>query len=135
VASAVPPATPTRAGGALPLSRYVGSWSFPSKGLFHGAEPQAVELVVTEDAGRITGLLAARFLLPAGSPGDPNLRLSFQGLVLQSRTQSFPVATEDGRSGTIELIPGPAFNLLEVNIQLDSAANKISAANFVLLKR
>jgi hypothetical protein len=43
--------------------------------------------------------------------------------------------TGDGTPGTIELIPGPAFNLLEVNFQTDPQPNKIRLGNFILVKK
>jgi hypothetical protein len=43
--------------------------------------------------------------------------------------------TSDGTSGTLELIPGPAFNLLEVNFLTDPRANAIRAGNFILVKK
>jgi hypothetical protein len=135
VAPAPVKAAPARPAGALPASRYTGAWTFPTKGLFHGPEPERVELVVEEDNGRLSGSFQGRFRLPPDSHAHPELRLRFQGLMLDSRTQSFPIETEDGASGTIELIPGPAFNLLEVNIQTDAAPNRIRAVNVVLLKR
>ena len=50
-------------------------------------------------------------------------------------TQKFTLVTSDGAPGTIELIPGPAFNLLEVNFLTDPKANKIRAGNFILVKK
>jgi len=131
------PAKITRpaANGQLPLSRYTGEWMFPSKGLFYGPQPEAVELAVQENNGRITGTLTARFAMVAGSRENPTLTLEFQGPVLQAKTQTFPLQTNDGASGTIELIPGSAFNLLEVNIQIEARPNKVGSTNFVLVKR
>jgi hypothetical protein len=83
----------------------------------------------------MSGTLHVRFLLPAGSPGNPELTLEFQGLIQQTRNQVFPLRTSDGAAGMIELIPGSAFNLLEVNVQTDAVENKVRSANFVLLKR
>ena len=122
--------------GATPLSRYTGSWEYPARnGIFLGAQPQTVQLDVTEDNGKMSGTLTARFVIPPGRGGDPTLRLTFEGLIVQSRVQSFPLATAEGISGTIELIPGAAINLLEVNLQTAANGNKVTNANFVLLKR
>jgi hypothetical protein len=43
--------------------------------------------------------------------------------------------TADGAKGTIDLIPGGAFNLLEINFHTDAKAGKIQQGNMVLLKK
>ncbi len=121
--------------GQTPLSRYVGSWAYPARnGIFLGAEPQTVELLVREDNGKLTGTLVAKFV-PSATVTDPNLRFDFTGLIQQTRKQVYPLMTPEGVAGTIELIPGAAINLLEVNLQTEANGNKVRSANFVLLKR
>lgn len=121
--------------GQTPLSRYIGSWAYPARnGIFLGAEPQTVELLVREDNGTLTGTLVAKFV-PSGAATDPNLRFDFTGLIQQTRKQVYPLMTPEGLAGTIELIPGSAINLLEVNLQTETTGNKVHSANFVLLKR
>jgi hypothetical protein len=134
-AASVKPLAPKPSPAGLPLSRYVGGWIFQDKKLFFGAQPETVELLVREEEGRMSGTLSARFILPAGTSGDPVLKLDFQGLVQQTRNQVFPLRTAEGVGGTIELIPGTAFNLLEVNLQIEPTDNKVRSTNFVLLKR
>ena len=58
-------------------------------------------------------------------------RVNFQ----PSRNQTFNLTTSDGTKGTIDLIPGPAFNLLEVNFQTELKPGKIRAADLVLIKK
>lgn len=111
--------------GQVPLSRYTGEWMFPNKGLYYGPQPESVELTVQESNGRMTGTLTAKFLPPASS-----VKFDFQGAVQQAKTQSLPLQTSDGATGNVELIPGSAINLLEVNFQ---AAG--SAGNFILVKK
>lgn len=118
----------------VPLSRYTGEWVFPPNGLFHGAQPSSVQMQVNEADNYVTGSLSATFLLPAGSAGDPTLMFTFQGPLQAQRNQRFPLTTGEGVAGTIELIPGPAFNLLEVNFQTEPAENKVRAGNFILIK-
>lgn len=127
--SAKPSITP------LPLARYVGGWMFPNDGLYLGAQPEFVDLVVREAEGRVTGTLYVKFILPPGSAGDPYVRFDFQGNLLPQREQVFDLRTSEGASGTIQLIPGSAFNLLEVVFQTAPIENKIRAGNFVLVKR
>jgi hypothetical protein len=43
--------------------------------------------------------------------------------------------TSDGANGTIELIPGSAFNLLEVNFTTDPRPGKVRQGNVVLVKK
>lgn len=136
VAPAAPkPFTPKPSITPVPLARYTGGWTFPANGIYKGAQPEFVDLVVHEDNGHITGELYGRFVLPAGSPGDPVLRFDFDGDLTAERTQRFTLRTTEGATGTIELIPGPAFNLLEVNFQTTPVENKVRNGNFVLLKK
>ncbi len=119
----------------VPLVRYVGTWTYPMlNGIFHGAQPVSVDLDVREKDGHAAGTLEARF---KPSPGikDPSVRFAFEGDFAATPTQKFTLTASDGTSGTIELIPGPAFNLLEVNFQTDLQANRIRAGNFILLKK
>jgi hypothetical protein len=128
------PAPPTVT--PLPLARYVGAWTFPtSNGLFHGAQPEFLDVVVFEENGQAKGTLLARFKLPPGSDGDPVLRFDFTGPFQASRNQIFNLTTTDGARGTIELIPGAAFNLLEVNFQTETKPGKVHQADVVLVKK
>jgi hypothetical protein len=63
------------------------------------------------------------------------VRFDFRGDFGATANQRFTLVTEDGTQGTIELIPGPAFNLLEVNFQTDPQPNKIRLGNFILVKK
>jgi hypothetical protein len=121
---------------AIPVARYLGSWIFPAVGgLYHGPQPQSVEMEVHEDNGRYNGTLFARFKLPPGVAGDPLVRFSFEGPLENSRAQKFVVTTNNGARGLIELIPGPAFNLLEVNFSTYDKPGMVRAGNFLLVKK
>jgi hypothetical protein len=134
--SPAPTAPSGRSINPVPLSRYVGAWTYPVRNtLFHGAEPEFVDLVVHEENGQATGTLYARFKLPFGSSGDPILRFDFAGSFQNGRSQSFGLQTSDGAKGTIELIPGPAFNLIEVNFTTEARPGKVRQANFLLVKK
>jgi hypothetical protein len=119
----------------LPLVRYTGDWMFPQKGMYHGTQPESVDLVVREDNGRCNGTMEGRFILPPGGAGDPVLRFEFSGEFKNSARQSFPLTTSDGATGTIDLIPGGAFNLLEINVQIAASPGKVQQANVVLIKK
>jgi hypothetical protein len=128
------PAPPTIT--PVPMARYVGSWAFPpTNGLFHGAQPELIDVVVSEENGQANGTFFGRFKLPAGSNGDPILRFGFSGPFQPTRNQTFPLVTSDGTKGTIELIPGSAFNLLEVNFQTEAKTGKVRQADIVLVKK
>lgn len=127
------PAPPTIT--PVPLSRYVGAWTYPAKGLYHGAEPEFIDVLVHEENGHVKGTAFARFKLPAGNTGDPVLRFDFFGDFQAKRNQVFDLVTTDGAKGTIELIPGSAFNLLEVNFQTEAKPGKIRQADIVLVKK
>ncbi|HUA86936.1 MAG TPA: hypothetical protein VMB85_23925 [Bryobacteraceae bacterium] len=126
----VPSATIT----PLPLARYAGAWTYPmSNGLFHGLEPEFVDLVVHDDEnGRVDGTLFGRFKV---SSGDPVIRFDFSGEFQNKRDQVFPLQTSDGAKGTVELIPGPAFNLLEIDFETEPKPGKVRQGNFMLVKK
>jgi hypothetical protein len=120
----------------VPLARYVGAWTYPTvNGIFHGVQPESVELEVHEQNGHADGTLLGRFKPSPGSVTDPSVRFAFQGDLGGTAIQKFTLFTSDGIRGTLELIPGPAFNLLEVNFQTDPQANKIRSGNFILVKK
>jgi hypothetical protein len=120
----------------LPLARYTGDWVFPTGGLSFGGKPEFVDLVVRETNGHCDGRMLAKFILPPGSTGDPLVRFEFSGEFTNSKAQKFDLQTSDGTKGTIELIPGAAFNLLEINVQIpDAKQGKIRKANVVLVKK
>jgi len=129
VAPVRPPITP------VPLPRYVGAWTFPSGGLYHGTQPEFLDLVVHEENGRADGTLFARFKIAPGSKDDPVLRFDFSGDFKNTRNQVFALETSDGAKGTIELIPGSAFNLLEVNFQTEPRPGKVRQGNVLLVKK
>ena len=120
----------------MPLSRYIGAWTFPpSGGQYHGVQPDFVDLVVNEQDGKVTGALFGRFRLAAGSSDEPILRFNFSGDLQATRNQLFALQTSDGARGSLDLIPGPAFNLLEVNFQTEPMPGKIRNGNFILMKK
>jgi hypothetical protein len=119
----------------VPLVRYVGDWTYPKvNGIFHGTQPESVELEVHETNGHIDGTLEARFK-PSPGTNDPLVQFKFAGDIAATPTQKFTLTTSDGKAGVLELIPGPAFNLLEVNFQADPRANKVRGGNFILVKK
>ncbi len=102
---------------------------------YHGMQPESAELVVREENGQASGTLTARFRLPAGSTDNPVVRFDFAGAFGSSRAQKFAVTASGGATGTLELIPGPAFNLLEVNFSMGDKPGMIHQGNFLLIKR
>jgi hypothetical protein len=139
ISTAAPaPVEPPRAPAItpLPLTRYTGEWVYPTvNGRFHGSEPDTVALEVHEENGRATGTFLARFKLPPGSKLDPVVRFEFSGDFTATRNQQFSISSANGAAGTIELIPGNAFNLLEINFQMNPAAGKIAADDLLLVKK
>jgi hypothetical protein len=57
------------------------------------------------------------------------------GPITSSRTQQLTLETTEGAKGIIDLIPGGAFNLLEINFYTDLKPGKIRQGNMVLLKK
>ncbi len=116
-----------------PAARYTGAWTYPmTNGLFHGLEPEFIDLVVHEENGRIDGTLFGRFKV---SSGDPVIRFDFSGEFQKTRNQVYRLQTSDGTKGTVELIPGPAFNLLEIDFATEPKPGKIRQGNFLLVKK
>ena len=130
------PARRTSSVSPVPLVRYVGLWAYPTaNGIFHGVEPESAELSVQEGNGHVNGTLEAKFKPAPGGASDTVVRFKFEGDIAATLTQKFMLATNEGTAGTIELIPGPAFNLLEVNFVTDPRPNKIRGGNFILVKK
>lgn len=119
----------------VPLSRYVGTWSFRTGSMFFGSQPEVVDMVVHEDNGHATGTFSARFKLPPGSTGDPVVRFEFSGDFKPTKKQTFALKTNDGAAGSVELNPGVAFNELEVNFNIEAQAGKIRQGDVLLLKQ
>jgi hypothetical protein len=141
--SAAPPAPPTPVTSVaprppsitpVPLSRYVGLWSYRSGSAFFGSQPEMVDVAVHEDNGHATGTFFARFKLSAGA-GDAILRFQFSGDFTPTLRQTFKVVTEDGVTGTIDLNPGVAFNELEVNFTTEVTPGKVNQGDMLLLKQ
>jgi len=120
----------------VPLVRYTGGWTYPlTNGVYHGLQPESIDMNVTEDSGHTSGAVAARFKLPPGSTDDPIVRFTFSGDFRNLRNQVFELQSVDGSKGRIELIPGTAFNLLEINFLIEAGPGKIRQGNAVLIKK
>ena len=63
------------------------------------------------------------------------MRFDFSGALQTTRNQTFALETAEGLKGKIELIPGPAFNLLEVVFETDPKPGKVRQGNFILVKK
>ena len=128
------PATSGRVPAGVLISRYTGSWTFlPGVSTYHGMPPISCDVTVREEGGQIVGKLDASFIV-AGKV-DPNIRFDFSGPLQAGRYQAFALKTAEGVQGKVELIPGNAFNLLEVNYVLDGAPGKVREADVILVKR
>jgi hypothetical protein len=127
---------PQNAANASALIRFTGSWIFPpSGGLYHGPQADTAALELKEEAGQISGTLDARFWPFGDIPAVSTLHFDFSGTPGTGRVLSFPLVTKEGAKGNIDLIPGPAFNLLEINFYTERRPGKISQGNLLLLKK
>jgi hypothetical protein len=132
----VAPAPAVHLAPPLPLVRYVGAWTYPTMGAhYYGLQPASADLVVREENGQVSGTLTARFRLPPGSTDNPAVRFDFAGTFGSARAQKFALTAASGATGTLELIPGPAFNLLEVNFNIGNKPGMIRQGNFLLIKK
>jgi hypothetical protein len=130
------PVLRTRSIAPLPLARYIGSWVYPTVGAeYHGTEPESVDMVVREDNGQAKGTFFVRFKLASNNRTEPTVRFDFEGPFQSSRNQSFALVTSNGAKGTMELIPGTVFNLIEVHFSTEDKPNTIRQGNFLLIKK
>lgn len=128
------PAPPTVT--PLPLARYVGEWrSPPTDAVFHGAEPDSIAVVIRADQGQAAGTFVGRFKVAPGSNVDPMLRFDFSGDFQSTPNQVFNLVTKEGVKGKVEIIPGSAFNLLEVKFKTEPNPGKLDEADVVLVKQ
>jgi hypothetical protein len=101
--------------------------------MYHGNQPEIVEVTIQESNGRLTGSAYARFKVPNERPRT--LRFQFSGQVRAGRSQALTMETVDGVKGTVELIPGPSPNLLELNFQTATENGNGESGNMILLKK
>jgi hypothetical protein len=134
--SPVPPTAPANSGRgsiSFPISRYTGSWTFlPGVSTYHGLAPVSFDVFVREEGGQIVGTVNATFVV--ASTADGKVRFDFSGPIQAGRNQTFPLKTAEGAQGTLELIPGNAFNLLEVNYTLEGAPGKVRESDVIVVK-
>jgi hypothetical protein len=119
----------------LPLTRYVGIWGYHAGDKFFGSEPEILDLAVHEENGHAKGTFYARFKVARGSSNDPVLRFDFSGDFTPNRIQSFKLETSDGAMGTIDLIPGGPFNVLEVKFNTEIRPGKVHQGDVLLVKQ
>jgi len=115
-------------------SRFAGGWSYPTKGQFYGAEPEFAELAIREDNGHLMGGLSVRFKPGPGALSVP-FQFGFGGDLRRASIQTFAIETRNGDKGTIELIPGAAPNMLEVNFHAKLSDGRTQSGNMILVKR
>jgi general secretion pathway protein A len=115
-------------------SRFAGGWSYPTKGQFYGAEPEFAELAIREDNGHLMGGLSVRFKPGPGALSVP-FQFGFGGDLRGASIQTFAIETRNGDKGTIELIPGAAPNMLEVNFHARLIDGRTQSGNMILVKR
>jgi hypothetical protein len=115
-------------------SRFAGGWSYPTKGQFYGAEPEFAELAIREDNGHLMGGLSVRFKPGPGALSVP-FQFGFGGDLRGASLQTFAIETRNGDKGTIELIPGAAPNMLEVNFHARLSDGRTQSGNMILVKR
>jgi hypothetical protein len=135
----VPPPAPalrTRSITPLPLSRYTGAWIYPMVAAeFHGPEPSTVDMLLRETNGQAKGTLVVWFKVAANSKIEPAVRFDFEGPFQSSRNQSFPLITSNGAMGTVELIPGNVYNMIQVRFSTEDKPSTVRQADFLLIKK
>jgi hypothetical protein len=117
------------------FNRFVGSWVFPMNGLYHGPQPDVMAFDVKADGGSLSGTMNARFWPFGDIKTVTTLRFEFSGVPGTGRVLTLPLVTSDGAKGSLELIPGPAYNLLEVNFYTERVAEKMNRGNALLIRK
>lgn len=127
---------PLAAAPVTPLNRFVGSWTFPvTGGLYHGPQPDVINFEVKEENGMLRGTMDGRFWPFGDINAVTTLHFEFSGTPGTGRVLSFPLVTKEGAKGNIDLIPGPAFNLLEINYYTDRVPGKLNRGNLLLIRK
>ena len=127
-AAARTPVTP------LPLFRYTGEWNYPTVAAqYHGTQPESVDMLVREENGLAKGTLLVRFQVPPGGVIEPSMRINFEGPFQNTRNQSFPMTAANGAKGTLELVPGSVFNMLQVNYKFEGSQAR--QGDFLVVKK
>ena len=71
--------------------------------------------------------------VPPGGTIESSVRINFEGPFQNTRNQSFAMTGANGAKGTIELIPGSVFNMLEVNYRFEGAPPR--QGDFLVVKK
>ncbi len=132
--AAAEPALPRPSITPLPLSRYVGSWGYQAGDMFHGPEPQSVDVTVKEENGHATGTFTGRFKAADATSGETVVKFEFSGDFRNTRNQSFTFQTSDGAMGKVELAPGGPLNVLEVIFEIEGPTGS-QQAGITLVKQ
>jgi hypothetical protein len=120
----------------LPLSRYAGDWRYSTAvRTFKGLEPETANLSVVPQDGQFSGHLSVRFKASPDAPSDRTVQFQFSGAMQTTRIQKFEFQTADGTKGMLDLVPGTAFNLLEVTFEMEPRSGGVSKGSFVLIKK
>lgn len=102
---------------------------------FHGPEPSTVDMLLRETNGQAKGTLVVWFKVAANSKIEPAVRFDFEGPFQSSRNQSFPLITSNGAMGTVELIPGNVYNMIQVRFSTEDKPSTVRQADFLLIKK
>ena len=120
----------------LPLSRYLGAWIYPALGAqFTGPEPATVDMLIREINGQAKGSLTVWFKMATNSKTEPAVRFDFEGPFQSTRNQSFPLVTGNGAKGTVELIPGSVYNMIQVRFTTEDKPETVRQADFLAIKK
>jgi hypothetical protein len=102
-------AAPTTREPAAPVhgdsARWAGDWTYRKlkTKTYFGARPEFAKLQVTLINGFAQGYYTARYKLPKGVEGSPDVAFSFGGKLIAGDRQRFPLRSADGLTGTIEI--------------------------------
>ncbi len=103
-----PPAlakTPDPAVNDEALTRWAGDWTYnPLNGKsYFGPQPDFVNIHIAVANGVLQGSYTARYKLPKGVHGSPDVAFSFDGALVPGDRQKFTLRSADGLSGTVEM--------------------------------
>ncbi|MGH9665503.1 MAG: hypothetical protein ACRD9L_13850, partial [Bryobacteraceae bacterium] len=122
--------------GSAGRNRWTGDWVFRKLKVktFFGARPEFANLQITIVNGAAQGYYTARYKLPKGVEGSPDVAFSFAGRLIAGDRQKFPFQSADGFAGTIE-IRSLGRDSMEVVWNRVTAGKQLAFADEILQRR
>lgn len=129
--------TPAASSARAPApSPWAGDFSYQKLNVksYFGAQPEAAQLQVTVTDQFVQGYYRARYKLPKGVHGSPEIAFSFAGPLAPGTRQKFPLRDSEGLSGIVE-IRSLAANMVEVVWNRSTPGKELANSDEILIRR